>query len=396
MWPPLLEGTTVLDLSQHVAGPFCTKILAGLGAEVIKVERPGRGDVSRRVDSLGRAVPGPMSDLFLYLNTGKQSVTLNLKAPAGRALLEELLTRADVLVESFAPRTARSLGVTWEALSRVKPNLVMTSLTSHGSRGPYRDYRASYLTVMALSGFPHLMGEPEREPLLTGQYFGLYVAGLTAAVHTVATLFGQRSHGRGCHLEVPVTHAVNWIQLAPAAQQAILGHQYWARGSNSLPGIVRCRNGYVGMNVLTFPQWQRLCYLVERPDLAENPDYQVRKVWRERLGEWLPWFQAWAATRTKEEILALGQELRVPFAVVPGVDELGNLEQHRARTFFQAVEGWGLPPLDLPGSPFRSTAGAGRATGPAPALGAHTEEILGGRLGHGEDELRRWRAAGVI
>ena len=155
----------VLDLSHHVAGPYCTKLLADFGAEVIKVERPG-GDPARSLPPFAGDEPHPeRSLLFAYLNTNKKSVTLNLKTPTGRSLFERLLSDAHILVENFAPRVMPSLDIDYSALSVEHPSLVMVSISNFGQTGPYRDYKAADIVHYALGGMMYIFGSADREPL---------------------------------------------------------------------------------------------------------------------------------------------------------------------------------------------------------------------------------------
>ena len=161
----VLKDIKVIDLTQHIAGPYCTKLLADYGADVIKVERPDGGDPARRMGPFpGHERHPEKSGLFLYLNTNKRGVTLDLKSDAGRAALLELVRDADVLVESYSPRVMPSLGLDYQTLSKVNPRLIMTSVSSFGGNGRYRDYRASELVLYALCGMAYVTGGYHREP----------------------------------------------------------------------------------------------------------------------------------------------------------------------------------------------------------------------------------------
>jgi len=174
-----LAGVTVIDLTHYIAGPYCTKLLAGMGAEVIKVERPGSGDATRSMGPFPDDIPDPeKSGTFLYLNTGKKSITLNLKSATAVRLLTRIVEDADVLVENFEPGLMIDLGLGYETLSRVNPRLTMTSISNFGQTGPYRDYRADEMTIQAMGGFMYLGGAPEREPLRLGFSAAQYMGGL--------------------------------------------------------------------------------------------------------------------------------------------------------------------------------------------------------------------------
>ncbi len=160
-----LDDITVLDLTHHIAGPYCTKLLATYGAEVIKIERPGNGDAARLAGPFpGDESHAEKSGLFLHLNTNKQSVTLNLQHPKGQALIRELVKQVDVVVENFSPRVLPSLGLSYTDLEALNPNLVMTSISNFGQTGPYRDWKAQDIVIYAMGGAMNITGMPEREP----------------------------------------------------------------------------------------------------------------------------------------------------------------------------------------------------------------------------------------
>jgi len=189
-----LSGVKVLDLTWYIAGPYCTKLLASSGAEVLKIEKPAEGDPARRIGPFLGDDPHPeKSGLFLYLNTGKRSITLDLKTGAGKGIFKELAREADLVVESFSPGTMARLGLEYETLEKLNPRLVMTSISNFGQNGRYRDYRSAHLVHNAAGGWMYSIGEPHREPLQVGGWVAYYVAGVSAAVATAAALYHQRA-----------------------------------------------------------------------------------------------------------------------------------------------------------------------------------------------------------
>ncbi|MBI3796208.1 MAG: CoA transferase, partial [Deltaproteobacteria bacterium] len=181
-----LSSIRVLDLTHYIAGPYCTKLLADYGAEVIKIEKPDTGDGARTLPPFFADQPGrERSGLFFFLNTNKQSMTLNLKQDRGREIVRRLAQQADVLVENFRPGVMSRLGLTHEDLRKANPRLVSVSLTNFGSSGPYRDYQLTDSVAYALGGWTYPMGELERPPVQPGGAFGQYVAGLYAAIGTL-------------------------------------------------------------------------------------------------------------------------------------------------------------------------------------------------------------------
>ena len=198
-----LSVLRVLDLSEGVAGAFCTKLLAGFGADVIKIERPGGGDPLRRHGPFPDDLPHPEKGaLFLYLNTRKKSITLDIAQRSGALILRRLVEEAEVVVESFPPGYLAELGLGYESLARIKPRLVMTSVTPFGQDGPYAGYRATNLTVFAAGGQMAVTGEPDREPLKNGGYQAEYQAGLHAFAATAVVAFSADATEVGQHIDI--------------------------------------------------------------------------------------------------------------------------------------------------------------------------------------------------
>jgi crotonobetainyl-CoA:carnitine CoA-transferase CaiB-like acyl-CoA transferase len=200
-----LSDVKVLDLTWHIAGPYCTKLLADFGADVIKIERPGEGDPARKMGPFphGKAHP-ERCGLFLHLNTNKKGITLNLKSHKGRKIFKELVKFVDIVVESFSPRVMPSLGLSYENLKRVNPSLVMTSISNFGHNGPYRDFKASEIVEYAMGGEMYSTGIEGREPLKLGGNVVQYQAGTIAAVATMGALFAARYQGVGQHVDVSI------------------------------------------------------------------------------------------------------------------------------------------------------------------------------------------------
>lgn len=198
-----MEGVRVIDLTRYIAGPYCTKLLADYGADVIKIERPGGGDPARRLGPFSNDEPNPEAlGLLLHLNTNKKSVTPNLKEPKGREVLLDLVREADILVESFSPHVMENLGLDYSILQRVNPHLVMASLSNFGQTGPYRDYKLSEIALYALGGTMHSTGEPGREPVKLGLTVGQFFCGALAASAAMGAFLGSALHGSGQYLDL--------------------------------------------------------------------------------------------------------------------------------------------------------------------------------------------------
>lgn len=366
--PSLLAGTRVLDLSQGIAGPSSTRILAAFGADVLKVERPA-GDPLRHYDPLGVRSEGS-SELFEYLNGGKRGLTLDLATAAGQSHLDRLLAATDIVVESYLPSVAARLDLTPARVARANPAAVLLSIRNFAPEGPSAEHRANHLVVMAASGYVHQHGIAGREPMLAGMDLGLHFAGVMAAVYALAALRARHETGAGAALDLPLTHALNWMQPAPLAHVAIRGQHMWPRNSNSPPGILRCADGWIGANVLTGQHWQDLMCLVGRPDLALRDDWLANPALRlEAAQEWVPPVAEWVRQRTAEECFAGAQAMRIPFGRVAEVSTMLGDEQHRARDFFVPQDIAGQT-VEVPGAPFHASETAWVTPTPAPAPGA--------------------------
>ena len=195
--PQPLSDFRVLDLTHGIAGPYCTKLLADFGADVIKIERPGAGDFARSLGPFPGDVPHPeKSGLFLHLNTDKRSVVLDLKTPQGVQVVKDLVREADLVVESFSPGVMERLGLSYEVLSTINPNLIMTHISNFGQTGPYRDYLASELTHSAMGTAMHRRGLPDRYPLMLTSNHVQYQAGNVAAMATLFAWYTREHRDR--------------------------------------------------------------------------------------------------------------------------------------------------------------------------------------------------------
>jgi crotonobetainyl-CoA:carnitine CoA-transferase CaiB-like acyl-CoA transferase len=369
-----LLGVRVIDLSEGIAGPFCAKLLAAAGAEVIKVEPPA-GEVSRQYGPFPGDAPHPeKSGLFLHLNTGKKSVILDIAQGHDRAELRRLLAGADLLVESFPPGHLASLGLGFEQLKDDFPQLIGVSVTPFGQTGPYRDYRATSALTMALTAIMYQSGDPDKAPLATAGDPVDYFAGFNAWLGALAALLhrGRTSHGQ----QVDVSH---WDAMGVAddftttlyAFMGAIRRRFHSRQILTYPGdLFPCRNGHIMVTGghTGFPSG--LAILIERPELFDHPlfnDTWARVLNPDAFDDLiLPWLRE----HDWQEILARAQELRIPFAPCLGPQELLENEHLRAREFFVRLDHPDAGPLPYAGAPFRMSATPLRFTR-APRLGEH-------------------------
>ncbi|MFP7296464.1 CaiB/BaiF CoA transferase family protein [Neobacillus niacini] len=395
-----LNGLKVIDLSWHIAGPYCTKLMADLGAQVIKIERPELGDPSRQEGPFPNDKPNlNASALYGYLNNNKQGITLNLKTERGLEIIKKLICDADILVENFSPKVMTGLGLGYEELKKINPRLVMTSISNFGQTGKYRDYEATELITQAMSGFISSIGEPEREPLRAGGALRMmeYITGAFAAMSTMAAVADRRRSGEGKHVDVSITECGLLQRSYPTVQNSFpTSPSKHTQRYVMMPSIEKCKDGYIGINLLTGKHWQDFCLMTEMYDWIDDPRFttlfyrlQHKEIFRERFDKWL-------MQHTREEIIQLGAEWRVPVNPVPTFEEMISFPQYKEREFFVEVDHPVMGKVLQPGAPFHMSETPWKINSPAPLLGEHNSRVLGDELGISETELQILQAERVI
>ena len=400
-----LSDVKVLDLTHHVAGPYCTKLLADNGADVIKVEKPGGGDPARAMAPFLGDDPHPeKSGLFLHLNTSKRGITLNLKTERGKMIVRELVAVVDILVESFSPRTMPSLGLAYEDLEKINPKLVMTSISNFGQTGPYRDFKASELILYGMGGAMNNTGIIERYPLKKAGNVIQYQAGTIAAAATMIALFPNRANGEGQHVDVPIFESQ--MGTIDRRMSQLLTYQYNNEISYRMSpeeervgfptGIYPCLDGFFQI-AGGFIFWPRVCKMIDRPDLVGDPGFATPQGQREpesmdRFNAiWYPWI----AERTKQEITEAGQAAGVLCGPISTTEDLVNDAHWQGRGFWEEIEHPVAGRLTYPGRPFNMTESPWKVSRPAPLLGQHNAEVYG-ELGYSREDLVKLRESGVI
>lgn len=393
-----LAQLKVLDLTHYVAGPYCTKLMAGFGAEVIKIERLRTGDPQRGTGPFVRDETGVERSIpFLWLNTGKKSITLNLKSAQGVDLLTRLVEGVDVLVENFSPRVMPALGLDYQTLREVNPRLVMTSISNFGQSGPYRDHRADEITLYAMSGAMHLTGDPEREPLAAGPAVVQYTAGMWAYIMTLSALSEREAHGIGQHVDVSIQEcALDNIEVA------LIEHLHLKRTptrKNDRHAMVPwelypCRDGRAAVIGGPIRHWLRSLDLYEEPALAnEKFRHAVGRI--EHRDEFEALLQPWLTAHAKNEIFHAGQARKLAFGYLAGLEEALASPQHESRRFFVDVDHPAVGRGRYCGAPFRLSKTPWQSSR-APLLGEHNEAVLGGNLACPSEQLRRSPGEGVL
>ena len=397
--PAALEGVSVLDLTHCIAGPYCTRLLAGFGADVLKVEPPG-GERGRRMAPFFRDEPGPDASLpFAYLNTGKRSLTLNLKSEEGQDILRSLLSESDMLVENFAPRVMPSLGLDYPTLKEIAPHLVMVSISNFGQTGPYRDYKATDIVEYAMGGLMYIFGAYDREPLKHAFNQAQFKAGTDAASAALMALYHQRMTGQGQHVDVSIQEAV-----ASGLRDVVNNYTYTGairrRQPNHSGDMQRIRATADGF-LLPNPglgsglNWDSYVEFLGLPELDDDKfrTPSARLVNAEELGRIL---DEYFIRQNKYDMFYGSHERRFIFGIIQSPEEALNDPQFAHRGYFEEVMHPEMGNLKFPGAPFIMESTPWQTGGAAPSVGQDNAEVLGGRLGLNAFQLAKLRAQGIV
>ena len=395
-----LSGINILDISEGISGPYCTKMLASSGADVIKIEKPGRGDVSRSIGPFPGDVPHPeKSALFLYLNTGKKGITLNLHNAEGAGIFKELIKTTDVLVENDAPGVMKSLGLDYEALYRLNPKLVMTSITPFGQTGPYRDFKATSIIEYSLSGHQYINGDPGREPLQGAGPQPEYQGGLHGFLATMMALYSREDTGLGQWLDISMQECMagfHQFTITRYTYGRLIKQRSGNRYESDHPiSIYPCKDGYVAVSASARPQQEQLYTLIGMPELIQDPRFLTPQDRINNADAFDKLLVPWLKERTKEELFHTLSEWRIPCAPVADPADLLHDPHYKARQFWSEIEHPQAGRLTYPGPPFRMSETPWQVSR-APLLGEHNQEVYCGRLGHSSEDLVRLKEQGII
>jgi formyl-CoA transferase len=394
-----LSGIRVLDLTQYEAGPSCTQMLGWLGAEVIKIEPPA-GEPGRTALSDKR---GEDAWFFLLLNSGKKGVTLNLKSPRGKAMFEELVKGADVVVENMGPGSMDRLGLGYEALRRLNPRIIAASVKGFGSFGPYADYKSFEWIAQAMAGAMSMTGSPDGPPTKAIGGLADTGAGLHTAIGILAAIIQRQATGVGQQVEVAQQEAVvnllrihlrdTYVTGKPAARQG-------NRSSAAAPSnIYRCRpfgpNDYVFIHLAGPEMWKTLATIIGRPELADDPRYADRRDRVKFIDEIDAMIEAWTEKRTKHEVMETLAGAGLPCGAVLDSSEVLSDPHLKARGMLVDLQHPTRGTYPMPANPVRLSSSPTDMVR-APLLGEHNTEVFGKLLGYSEAEIETMRRDGVI
>lgn len=390
-----LEGIRVLDLTWVLSGPYATMVLSDLGAEVIKIERPGRGDIAR---GNGPFIDG-VSSYFLSLNRGKKSLALNLASPDGKEIFLRLVKQADVLVENFVPGTMSKLGLNYEVVKEHNSRIIYAACSGYGQTGPYATKPALDVIVQGMGGIMSITGEPGGPPVRPGASLGDIVAGLFTCIGVLAALRERNVSGKGQMLDISMLDC----------QVAILENaftRYFATGEVPQPlgtrhpvftpfQAFRTQDGYIVVAIVG-DQWPLFCAAIDRIDLIDDERFQTGFSRTQHYQELAPILNEAMKKKTSREWLEELEQAQIPCGPINTIDQVAQDPQVAAREMIIGVPHPGIGEVKLTNTPIRLSRTPGKVERTCPELGEHTTEILTTLLGMREDELEELRRRRII
>ncbi len=405
-----LQGVRVIDLTAWLAGPFLTMQLAAMGAEVIKIERPGTGDPTRasvpfagpKGVGFGEKTAEDISLINLKRNRGKKSITLDLKKERGREVFRMLVAKGDVVVENFAPGTMESFGFDYPALKAINPKVIFCSIAGYGQSGPYRDLTAFDLTIQATSGIMAVTGSPDGPPLRCGPWIGDLIPALYGLSAVLAALASREKTGRGERIDISMQDC-GFSMIMDEALDLLVARGIPTRQGNKNPRAVPwstfpTKDGNIAICVYTNDQWKVFLGAIQREDCLKDPRFRNLEDRLENAAEVETMVTEWSKNLSSQEAMRILREKKIPCDPVLEVKEVLDDPQLKSRGMIQE-----LPhPLGAPtgvkaaGFPVRFSELPAEYPGPAPMLGQHNQEIYRELLGFSGKELEKLGKEGVI
>jgi crotonobetainyl-CoA:carnitine CoA-transferase CaiB-like acyl-CoA transferase len=398
-----LDGLKILELGEDAAGAYCAKLLADLGAEVIKVEQPAHGDPARSLPPFAGDIAGPdRSGVFLYLNSNKLGITLDIEHPSGRTILFDLLASSDVLIETLGPARATALQLDYKRLGQQFPELVVTSISPYGQSGRHSNWKGGELTIWNASGYAVLTpagahGE-EEPPLHTQSAQVASLSGANAAGATMAALLDRDLYGEGQQVDISEQETMIAALAPQLADHFYEGNVVWSRTHPRLNTMkfLPCKDGYVSLLLTQPDQWDRMQEWMGNPEWLSSIEYRGTQGMTQNWDVISFMLSEWFSDKNKEEIFREGQARHIPIGPVNSIAEALESPQIREREFMATVRHPVAGEVELPGAPYRFSETPWRLLRPAPGLGEHNQTIYQTRLGYGREQVEELYETGII
>ena len=392
-----LKNVKILDFTQYLSGPHCTSVLCELGAEVIKVERPGTGEPERKAAPM---TPKGESYQFMGYNRGKKSVTLNLKNSKGLEIAKKLVIECDVLVENFAPGVLDRLGLSYEVASKINPRIIYASISGFGHTGPRRNQITFDVVGQAMGGLMGVTGYKDGEPLMTGISLADYMGGYNGVIGILAALNYRNITGEGQRIDISMQDSI-WAMVFPDRanyfDNLVPPKRIGNRLSSSAPfGSYKARDGYVVICTITDEQWHNVLKAIGRENLIDDERFRTRVLRAKNMADVESIVDNWLKDKTVEEALEIFKKFQVPSSSVPTFEQVANDPQILHREMIIEVEQPLSGKVKLTGSVYKMSKTPGNRNFPMPLIGEHNREIYGDLLGFDKNEIERLKKDGII
>ncbi|MCK4793533.1 MAG: CoA transferase [Desulfobacteraceae bacterium] len=394
-----LSGITVLDLTHVLAGPFCTQIMGDLGAEVIKIERPGVGDQTRRMPPhfIGKK---KQSAYFLAINRNKKSLTLDLKSPEGKEIFYGLTKKADVVINNFTPGTMEKLGLGYETLKKINPGIVWASITGYGLTGPYRDRPTYDIIVQAVGGLMSYTGEPDGPPVRSGIPFGDLGAAGHAIIGILAALLSRSKTGEGRKVDVGMLDVQISLHTYRAKYYLVAGEIPRPVGTGHVSSVplraYRTKDSYIVIEAFMDHFWRNLCRAIGMESLADDPRFNSRSKRLENREEVDRILEEAFLKKTTDEWIEIFDEIEVPSGPINTLDKALADPQVLSRNMIIEIDSPHTGKLKDVGNPIKISGVDEEIFNPPPLLGEHTEMILKNMLGYSTKKIAELKEKDII
>jgi len=400
----ILEGVRILDFTQWLAGPQATRLMVDLGAEVIKVELPPKGEHSRNI----RIVPkdgkdGAVPSYFIMHNRGKKSLCVDVKTPEGQAVIKDLIRVSDVLFENFTPGVMAHYGLTYDVVAQINPRIIMCSVSTYGQTGPYSRRIGNDLVALAAGGILHMMGDPDGYPAYPASAIGDHMGALNAFGAICAALFHRERTGEGQYIDLALVDcAYNAHDWALAAYSVTTGEVDPQRGgtqrTGAFPyGAFKSKDGYIAIGLITDTHWEVLVKRMGREELLASPEFRTNR-WRIQNADALKVIiEEWLQTLPSDEeaIRIMADELRLPVAPILSVGQFAQ-NPHLSARMIEKTANADYGELMLLKSPHKFSRTPPTIPGPAARLGEHNEALLHDLCGYSREKIQALRDRGIL